>query len=210
METERRSEHRHGGSREQGGLRAGRGYALGLDGVDDYAAIPDDDAIDFDANHDFAVTAWIKADPAQVWTATVDNNVIEKWSSNGGYPYSIRYLNQTAGANAGKISGGRWDGQNGPWLQSTTRIDDGRFHHVAFVKSGSTLALYVDGVLEGQRTDTTTGATANSSPLYISRRGGTALQGYFTGSVDDVRISRARCPPRRSGRSTSAAGSRRR
>ena len=164
-------------------------YALQLDGVDDYAVIPDDDAIDFDANHDFAVAAWIKPAPAQVWTATVDNNVIEKWSSAGGYPYSIRYLNQTAGANAGKISAGRWDGQNGPWLQSTTRIDDGRFHHVAFVKSGSTLALYVDGVLDGQRTDTTTGTTTNSSPLYISWRGGTSrYQGYFTGSVDDVRL----------------------
>ena len=35
-----------------------------------------------------------------------------------------------------------------------------------------------------------TGATTNSSPLYIGRRGGATLQGYFTGSVDDVRIYR--------------------
>jgi Concanavalin A-like lectin/glucanases superfamily/Bacterial TSP3 repeat/Bacterial Ig-like domain len=164
-------------------------YALQLDGVDDYAVIPDDDAIDFDTNHDFAVAAWLKPDPAQAWTATVENNVIEKWSGAGGYPYVIRYLNQTAGARAGKIYAERWDGQHGPSLQSTARIDDGRFHHVAFVKSGSTLALYVDGVQQGQTTDTTSGATANTSPLYIGRRGGTALQAYFTGSVDDVRIT---------------------
>jgi hypothetical protein len=179
------------GSGDSGGKavtgQAGR-YALHYDGVDDYAVVPDNDAIDFDTVHDFAIAAWIKPDPAQAWTQTVDNNVIEKWSGAGGYPYSIRYLNQTAGVNAGKISGGRWDGQNGPWLQSTTRIDDGRFHHVALVKSGSTLAFYVDGTQQGQRTDTTTGATANTSPLYIGRRGGMALQGYFTRSVDDVRI----------------------
>ena len=163
-------------------------YALQFDGVDDSAAIPDSDALDFDNNQDFAIMAWIKPAPVQAWTATVDNNVVEKWSGSAGYPYSIRYLNQTAGANAGKISAGRWDGTNGPWLQSTTRIDDGRFHHVAFVKNGSTLAFYVDGTQQGQRTDTTVNATANTSPLYIGRRGGTALQGYFTGSVDDVRI----------------------
>ena len=80
-------------------------YALQLDGVDDYAVVPDDDAIDFDANHDFAVAAWIKPAPAQIWTATVDNNVIEKWSSAGGYPYSIRYLNQTAGAKSARSPG---------------------------------------------------------------------------------------------------------
>ena len=114
--------------------------------------MPDDDAIDFEPGHDFAVAAWIKPASAQVWTSTVDNNVIEKWSGSGGYPYSIRYLNQTSGTRAGKIAAGRWDGQNGPWLQSTTRIDDGRFHHVAFVKSGSTLALYVDGVQQAQGT----------------------------------------------------------
>jgi uncharacterized repeat protein (TIGR01451 family) len=162
-------------------------YALSLDGVDDYAVVPDDDAIDFDPNHDFAVTAWLKPDPVQAWNASIENRVIEKWSGAYGYPYVIRYFNQTAGARAGRLYAERWDGEHGPSLQSTTRIDDGRFHHVAFVKSGGTLALYVDGAQQGQTTDTTTGATANTSPLYIGRRGGSA-SGSYTGSVDDVRI----------------------
>ena len=77
---------------------------------------------------------------------------------------------------------------------------------MAFVKNGSTLAFYVDGTQQGQRTDTTVNATANTSPLYIGRRGGTALQGYFTGSVDDVRIYPRACRPKRCGSNISRAG----
>ena len=183
-------------------------YALQFDGVDDYAVIPDDDTIDFDPNHDFAVAAWIKPASAQAWTATVDNNVIEKWSGAGGYPYSIRYLNQTAGANAGKISAGRWDGQNGPWLQSTTRIDDGRFHHVAFVKSGTTLALYVDG------TSRASGQTRPPARRPTARRctsgGAAARRSRATSPAAWTTCAspHARCRHRRSGRSTWPAGSR--
>ena len=163
--------------------------AYHFDGVDDYLAIPDSDALDFAANHDFAVMAWIKPDASQGWTHTTDNDVIEKWSGSGGYPFVIRYINQTANpVDVGKIAAARWDGQSGPSVWSTSRIDDGRFHHVAFVKSGGTLTLYVDGVAEGTQSDTTTGATANTSPLYIGRRGGAYNQNYFAGTVDDVRI----------------------
>lgn len=109
--------------------RVGR-YARQFDGVDDYAVIPRDDAIDSDSGHDFAVTGWSKPAPVQAWTATVDNNTIEKWSDAYGYPYVIPSLNQTAGARAGSIFAERWDGQHGRSLHSITRIDDGRFHMI--------------------------------------------------------------------------------
>ena len=164
------------------------GKAFYFDGKDDGISIPDSDSVDFGAQ-DFAVMAWIRPDPAQSWTLTADNDVIEKWSGTGGYPYVIRYVNQTGGPDSGKVAAARWDGTHGASLMSTRGIHDGRFHHVALVRSNGWLKLYVDGVMEGTDIqDSTTGATTNDSAIYIGRRGGSSLQNYFVGEIDDLRI----------------------
>ena len=145
---------------------------------------PDNDAIDFDTNHDFAVAAWIKPAPAQVWTATVDiqrhREVVRRRRLSVFDP-----LPQPGGRHAGKIAGGRWDGQNVPGPVDHT-YDDGRFHHVAFVKSGSTLLF------------TWTGRSRASGPTRLpaprpkfdrcTSGGAAAATGCFTGSLDDVRV----------------------
>jgi len=161
-------------------------YALQLDGADDYVALPDHDAIDFDTGRDFTVAAWIRPDAIQPTATNTDSDVIEKWSGTGGYPYVIRYLNQRAGTEAGKIAVARYDGSQGPSIRSTKLVNDGRFHHVAFVKTSGTLKLYIDGVQDGEAADTTTGNTTNDSALFIGRRGNGI--NHFTGSLDDVRI----------------------
>ncbi len=99
----------------------------------------------------------------------------------------IRYLNQEA--NRGRIGAARFDGyntRNNPWVHSKTRINDGVIHHVAFVKRGSQLALYIDGLLEDTAEDTTTGNTKNDSDLFIGARGGT--RNFFSGHINHVRI----------------------
>lgn len=162
-------------------------YALDLDGVDDYVVVPDDDTFDFGPDEDFSVALWMKPNPVQTDTQFHDNDVVEKWSQHkGSYPFVVRYLNQTAGGNAGKVVAARYDAPNNPSLRSDTRIDDNQYHHVAFVKAGEMLYLYVDGVLENSTTDTTSIDTANNSGLYIGRRGtGT---NRFEGALDDIVI----------------------
>ncbi|NIV37396.1 MAG: hypothetical protein GWN58_50650, partial [Anaerolineae bacterium] len=108
-----------------------------------------------------------------------DNDVIEKWSGSDGYPFVIRYLNRTAGAREGTIWAARYDGENNPAVSSKARINDGVFHHVAFVKRSSRLALYIDGVLEATVEDSTTGETKNEGPLFIGARGGRG--NFFSG-----------------------------
>ncbi len=165
------------------------GSAFSFDGVDDYVSIPDSDDVDFAASQDFAVMAWIKPAAQQLWTATTDNDVIEKWSGATAYPYVVRYVNSTGGANAGKISAARYDRSTSTVLTSASAINDGKFHHVAFVRNGGMVSLYVDGVLSaGPVQDKVASTTTNSSPLYIGRRGAGDMPNYFTGQVDDLRI----------------------
>jgi hypothetical protein len=148
---------------------------LKLDGVNDYAQIADNDAIDFTKDQNFTVEARVRT------TGSTDNDaILEKWSQSGGYPFVIRYK-----AN-GTVIAARYDGSKNPSIISTSTINDGEFHHLAFVKEGSNLKLYIDGKLEGTTTDTTTGTTTNSSPLYLGSRGGNLE--FFKGDLDDIRI----------------------
>ncbi|MEO2002952.1 MAG: LamG-like jellyroll fold domain-containing protein, partial [Candidatus Poribacteria bacterium] len=159
--------------------------AVHLDGSDDYIVIGDSSVLDFGPDDDFTVEAWIRPWATQTDLGADTNSVIEKWDGSGGYPYAIRYGNQS-GSRSGHVWGARYDGSSYAEAVSSSTVADGTFHHVAFVKSGSALSLYVDGTLEGSATDTTSGATANASSFYIGRTGSGA--GSLRGSVDDVRV----------------------
>ncbi|MFZ0546257.1 MAG: LamG-like jellyroll fold domain-containing protein, partial [Candidatus Promineifilaceae bacterium] len=158
-----------------------RDLAVQFDGINHHASIADNDSIDFGTDDDFTVALWVYADPTQPTTTHLDNDIVEKWSGSGGYPYVIRYKNTT-----GQIIAARYDGQNNPAIDSSTVLNDGQFHHVAFVKSGDTLYLYIDGKLDGTTTDTTTGNTTNSSDLFLGMRGNGA--NHFKGILDELII----------------------
>lgn len=156
--------------------------ALCLDGINDYVLIPDNDAIDFGVDDDFTVEVWIKVPSTPQPDMTfIDSDIIEKWSGSGGYPFVIRYL-----ANTNKINVARYDGSISAGIVSSTSFNDDQWHHVAFVKNGEELLLYVDGVIEGTTTDSTVNPTSNNSELYLGCRGG--FVNFFNGCIDDLRI----------------------
>ena len=81
---------------------------------------------------------------------------------------------------------GRFDTENFPQIISTVKINDNGFHHIAFVKDGSTLFLYIDGVLDGSTDDTTNRITINNTDIFVGTRAGNSL--FFQGSIDPLLI----------------------
>ena len=162
---------------------AGVGNGLAFDGTNDYVEIPDAASLDFDINDDFTVETWVKVPSAtQVDNSGTRNDIISKWDGTSNpFPYNIRYKNDD-----NRILAARYDGSNAPNVTSTSTFNDDLWHHVAFVKNGSTLSLYVDGVLEATNTDNTSGTTVNASPLTIGAR--TTTNQRFTGETDEIRI----------------------
>lgn len=171
--------------------------ALNFDGVDDYVSIPSNNGNNTGNYVSFVVTCWIKPDATQPSSAINpdENDIISKWAgldagANNNYPFVVRYLNTTRSnvSERGKILVGIWDGTNFPTVISTTPVNDGKWHHVAFVKTNTTntLTLYIDGILNGSTTNTITNTTINTTPLQIGRRGNG--QNYFRGEIDEVRI----------------------
>ena len=163
-----------------------------FDGRQDYIEIPNSEDINFATNQDFTVASWIKIAKEQPFKTNGDNDIIEKWNGSGGYPYVIRYIpdNQT-------ICAARYDGSNSPYVTTTTKLNSEQFYHIAFVKEGSKLRLYLDGHEENSTDDTTQSQTQNDSPLYLARRGGSneAYANYFAGTIAHLRIYKKALSP---------------
>ncbi|MEO0739798.1 MAG: LamG domain-containing protein, partial [Cyanobacteria bacterium J06649_12] len=153
---------------------------LSLDGINDRVSIPNSTSINFGTNDNFTVETLVKVDPNQLDLGNGDNDIIEKWSGSGGYPFVIRYLRDS-----GKIVAARYDGSTSASVYSTVSLNDGQFHHIAFVKNGDTLQLYIDGQLDGSAADTTSNSTQNDSALFVGNRND---KNHFRGELDELRI----------------------
>lgn len=164
------------------------GQGMKFDGVDDYISSPHSSSYNFAYNQNFSIGLWVKIPANQTDVTSISNIILQKWPNTGGYPYAIRVINQTHGTTAdrGKLIFARYDGTNNPSIKSRYPLNDNAWHRVDFLKRGSILELYVDGILESTVTDTTIGNTTNSDPLYFGVE--TANTYRLNGSLDDVRI----------------------
>lgn len=164
---------------------------LTFNGTTDFRSVANDPAFNYPRAQDFTVAAWIRAEARQAMLAKPDNDMIEKWSGTGGYPFVLRFQNETAGQTAGRVVAARWDGKVNPSVRSGSRIDDGADHHVAFVRrtvnGEAQLHLFIDGKREASSKDTTTGETTNDSPLFLGRRGVSGLN-FFMGAIRGLRL----------------------
>jgi len=166
------------------------GNSRSFNGSSDYFSIAHSSNYNFDTNDNFTISYWLKVPSTQNNTGSTSNSIFEKWPVSGGvgnpYPFRCRLYNQNAGGNAGKIFCDRYDGTNMPGVTTSGTVNDNQWHHIAFVKNGSSLLLYVDGQLSNSGTDNTSATTTNTSALYVGAKGGSAL--YFTGTLDDIRM----------------------
>ncbi|ETR64879.1 MAG: hypothetical protein OMM_15199, partial [Candidatus Magnetoglobus multicellularis str. Araruama] len=122
--------------------------------------------------------------PVQNYTTNADNDIIEKFDGTPyRYPFTIRYFRST-----GTIRFSRFDGVRLPQIDSVRSINDGLIHHIAAVKDGSMLYLYIDGIIDGSITDNTSTTTMNGTPIGIAVRPAASPYNYFTGIVDELSI----------------------
>lgn len=76
-------------------------------------------------------------------------------------------------------------------VKSTTRVDDGKWHHFALVRNVSLdkMQLYCDGVLEANVTDTTTTINIATSMLIGAHNNRGTPDTHFLGAIDEIRFS---------------------
>ena len=149
--------------------------SMEFDGTGDYLQIPSSTQFGFGTG-DFTVEAWVYLNSNGATFKTI---------------FSTRPTSSTGGSNAiyfGVSNNGQayYDGSDGGTLSlsGTTVLSTSTWYHLAVVRSGTTITLYVNGTSEGTRTDSN---TKNTNPAVI---GGFSNGFTIDGYIDDLRITK--------------------
>ncbi|NJM96063.1 MAG: hypothetical protein HC800_01575 [Phormidesmis sp. RL_2_1] len=172
------------------------GGAINLDGVNDYVAVADSNAINVGTHAQRTVSLWFKADD----TSTAERKQV--LYEEGGNTRGLNiYLH------GGHLYVGGWNRDStqsnwrGTYLQ-TDAVESGKWHHVALVLNGNeqvragAFTAYLDGVqfasgegsqLWSRTADVGFGAV-NGDTRFHDGTGGSTGSNAFAGSLDDARI----------------------
>ncbi|WP_111683991.1 choice-of-anchor D domain-containing protein [Winogradskyella tangerina] len=144
-----------------------------FDGAVDYVDMEDN--LDLDASG-FTISAWIKRDAADTGTKSIVSKRPTTFSS--GYDFRI--------SDANRIQMYWINGSGTQSLNANVGIPDDEWHHVAAIYDGTTIYLYIDGVLNR--------STARSAPVdtddsfLIAAAGKGTITQHFRGNIDEVRV----------------------
>ena len=148
------------------------GTALELDGEDDYVQIV---GMDINVTNKFTWEAWIY--PRNV---TPDQVFLTDQTSNANYfrilgkklfaSFNIRDLGQTT-------------------LSGYTSLQNNQWYHVVAQYDGSSIKIYLDGVLDAEKTGLSGDVIINNGDLFNVGIWITSDQRHFNGLIDEVRIS---------------------
>ncbi len=145
--------------------------ALNFDGTNDFVSAPHNAALNITG--DLTLEAWVKT------SATTESYILTK--SEDGIYFAIN----GAGGGSGKLSVYLVGVTSSGWVYSNATVADGTWHHVAMTRSGASINLYIDGILDRSATVGAGSISTGTSPLLIGAR---SNYPFFSGSIDEVRI----------------------
>lgn len=154
---------------------------VSFDGVNNYLEIPGVSANDFSNSNNFTIEFSLEVPSTpQPDAQGIGIVLMEKLNpAAAGYPFSMGYRVDN------KIVVARYDGTNNPGITSMSTFNDDETHHIAFVKDGSVLRLYIDGQEEGSVTDNTSNIVSGNSPIIVGKRGS---QFHYKGMIKELRF----------------------
>jgi hypothetical protein len=162
------------------------GTALEFDG-DDYIDCGNPHILNFGTN-DWTVTAWMKT------TETEKDTIFANGGDGGG---GKRLTLQTNEGNATKATLTVDDDVDKVQAKGTTVVIDGQWYHIVGMREGTTISIYINGVLEGTNTlpDGYDLSGISQHNAYIGAitdhdgdPTGNLLEKFHVGTIDEVRI----------------------
>ncbi|MCF6180861.1 LamG-like jellyroll fold domain-containing protein [Lutibacter sp.] len=149
-----------------------------FDGSSNYISITDNPNINIQTGESFTISYWCKYDAQN--NATY---LISKYKGSYGEPsYAL-------GAGSGDLpySWFEFTVGNGIENRGAIHLYDTNWHNITTVfKSGVSITIYVDGVLDISKSTTYTGSIINSRNLTIGS--GSNIAQFYKGAIDDIKI----------------------
>lgn len=158
--------------------------ALQFDGTSDWVSVAAH--ADFNITADLTIAAWVK----RAATGAIDV-ILAKTDRSTVWDYDFFICGVSAGNCAGHANQLAFLGDfltPAVVWSTTTLTDTANWHHVAFVKSGTSYTFYLDGVAVGSGTFTQATMQANSVSLAI---GDDTTADYFGGLMDELYLYNA-------------------
>jgi hypothetical protein len=145
------------------------GGSMAFDGTGDYLSVPDSVAFDFTG--DFTMEAWVYAN-----ALSTNNGIVSQWSSGLNFIFKI-------------VTGGRpyfaaYPGSTVVTQGTTTTVVARQWNHVAVTRSGTTVRLFVNGVVDAT-TGTVSGTISGGSLVTI---GSVGAAEYWNGYISNLRV----------------------
>lgn len=161
------------------------GASLLLDGVGDFLSTADSASLEL-GSHDFTIEAWIM--PARIPSSAQYMGIVSKRNTSTEYSYAfildgdqsgkVRFLGSSTGSNTFVSA------------LSNSAPTANQWSHVAVVRNGSGIVVYLNGVGGTSGSAGTTAMFNNSISTTIGRMSQTATTtGDYSGYIDDVRIT---------------------
>jgi len=167
------------------GFEAGK-TAYQFDGTSSYVQLGTGPSLS--GTTDFTLEAWVNT------TATAQGSVIQQ-RDHAGYNGEYELTVNASGMVSFMVYGGGYQFNN---FSSPNAVNDGKWHHIAAVRSGTNGAIYIDGNLAASQTSTTVAPLDPTIQTYIGADMRDSVS-YFNGLISDVAIYSVALPASRIG-----------
>jgi Tol biopolymer transport system component len=153
------------------------GQAFSLDGVNDTVTFGN--TLGNFGTSDFTIDFWLRT------TSTRGEDILSKRAVCGADDYFDIRISTT-----GKVGPEVGDSSTVVGFPSNRSVNDGAFHHIAVVRQGAVVRLYIDGVLDSSATGTGVANVSNSANLTVGSGACVGVDGteFFTGQLDELDI----------------------
>lgn len=162
------------------------GASAYFDGSGDFLSFPNNSLFAF-GEAPFTIEMWIY----QAGTPSGSAVISEQYTGPGdAVAFSIGFCSGTAGSTTGsRPFFGLYNGSSWTGAVSATSLNNNQWYHIAGVRSGNTLTLYIDGV--SVATTTTTYSIGVDEQIFIGKRwDASGTPSDFNGYIDELRISK--------------------
>lgn len=144
------------------------GNAGNFDGVDDY--VDCGNVTEFNSSNPFSMSVWIKT------TQSTDGQIVDR---------GVSHVAELQLESSGQVHFWVEDASDADKYVKTNVVNDGEWHHIVGVYDGTYIKVYQDGILIQSLDITGFSIYYNSADhVYI----GYGDTGYFSGTIDEVRI----------------------